>query len=215
LIKEEKDLTHSLHRRGSEESLQNDYIILVTSAYGYNHEGARDKLLKVLDVVFEAEPDNLGSNETGTIYSGVTIEEIKENLTDVPRVRCCFASKEKMFKVIKKIHEMDLGLSVVISGLIDNVIDMANELDIKPHTVNLSLEVWGNVETLPPEDVLEVVTMCGHGLVASGLVEKYIEDVTKGKISPRKAAEKVAHPCVCGFFNPDRAEKIFAKYAQK
>ena len=120
-----------------------------------------------------------------------------------------------MFKVIKKIHEMDLGLSVVISGLIDNVIDMANELDIKPHTVNLSLEVWGNVETLPPEDVLEVVTMCGHGLVASGLVEKYIEDVTKGKISPRKAAEKVAHPCVCGFFNPDRAEKIFAKYAQK
>ena len=125
-------MTHSLHRRGSEESLENDYIILVTAAYGYNHEGARDKLLQVLDVVFEAEPDNLGSNETGTIYSGVTLDEIKENLTDVPRVRCCFASKEKMFKVIRKINEMDLGLSVVISGLIDNVVDMANELDLKP-----------------------------------------------------------------------------------
>lgn len=208
-------MTHSLHRRGSEESLQNDYIILVTSAYGYNHQGAREKLLKVLDVIFEAEPDNLGSNETGTIYSGVTIEEIKENLTDVPRVRCCFASKEKMFQVIKKIHEMDLGLSVVISGLIDNIVEMAKEIDVKPHTVNLSLEVWGNVDSLPPKDILEVVTMCGHGLVASGLVEKYIEDVSRGKISPRKAAEKVAHPCVCGFYNPDRAEKVFEKYAPK
>ncbi|MDY0235690.1 MAG: hypothetical protein RBR71_06655 [Gudongella sp.] len=208
-------MTHSLHRRGSEEDLQNDYIILVTSAYGYNHEGTRDKFIQVLDAVFEAGPDNLGSNETGTIYSGVTLEEIKEHITDVPRVRCCFASKDKMFQVIRKIHEMDLGLSVVISGLIDNVLDMAKELDIKPHSVNLSLQIWGNVESLPPEDVLEVVTMCGHGLVASGLVEKYLNDVSKGKISPRKAAEKVAHPCVCGFFNPDRAEKIFEKYAPK
>lgn len=208
-------MTHSLHRRGSVEDLQNDYIILVTAAYGFNHEGTRDKIIKVLDVVFEAGPDNLGSNETGTVYSGVTLEEIRENITDVPRVRCCFSSKEKMFKVIKKIHEMDLGLSVVISGLVDNVLDMAKELDLKPHSVNLSLETWGNVETLPSEDILEMVTMCGHGLVSSGLIEKYIDDVSNGKITARAAAEKLAHPCVCGFFNPDRAEKILEKYVPK
>lgn len=208
-------MTHSLHRRGSEESLQNDYIILVTAAYGFNHEDTRGKIIKVLDVIFDAGPDNLGSNETGSIYSGVTLEEIRENITDVPRIRCCFASKDKMFEVVRKIYEMDLGLSVVVSGLIDNILEIAKELNIKPHTVNLSLGVWGNVETLPPDDVLEVVSMCGHGLLASGLVEKYLDDVSNGKMSPRKAAEKVTQPCVCGFVNPDKAEKVFEKYAPK
>lgn len=206
-------MTHSLHRRGSEESLKDDFVILVTSAYGYNHEGAKEKLLKVLDIVFEAGPANLGSNETGTIYAGYSIEEIKGNLTDVPRVRCCFSSKEKMFEVIKKIHEMDLGLSVVISGLVDSVLGMARELEIKPHSVNLSLEVWGNVEKLPSEEILEFVSMCGHSLIASGLIEKYIDQVKTGRIDIREAAEKIAHPCVCGLYNPDRAEILLQKYA--
>ncbi|MDK2823203.1 MAG: hypothetical protein PWQ67_624 [Clostridia bacterium] len=205
-------MTHSLHRRGTEESLKDDFVLLVTSAYGFNHVGSKDKMRKILDEVFELEPCNIGSYDTGTILSGVDIQEIRDALNDVPRVRCCFSSKEKMKKVLQRIKELDLGLSVTVSGLTDEVLDMARELDIKPHCVNLSLEIWGNVEKLPSEEVLELVTMCGHGLISSGLVEDCIEKVKKGHMTPRDAAVKISHPCVCGIYNPDRAEKLLEKY---
>ncbi|MGI6224855.1 MAG: hypothetical protein ACOYJ1_01235 [Peptococcales bacterium] len=206
-------MTHSLHRRGTEESLKDDYVLLVTSAYGFNHEGSKEKMRKILDEVFANEPANIGSYDTGTILSGVDIQEIRDALNDVPRVRCSFSSKEKMKQVLAKIKEMDLGMSVTVSGLTEEVLDIAQELDLKPHCINLSLEVWGNVEKLPDEEVLELVTMCGHGLISSGLVEDCIEKVKKGRMTPRDAAVKISHPCVCGIYNPDRAEKLLEKYA--
>lgn len=208
-------MTHSLHRRGNEESLKDDFVLLVTSAYGYNHEGSKEKMRKILDEVFAFEPCNIGSYDTGTILSGVDIQEIRAALNDVPRIRCAFSSKEKMKAVLQRIKELDLGLSVTVSGLTDEILDIARELDIKPHCANLSLEIWGNVEKLPSEEVLEHITMCGHGLISSGLVEKCIQSVKEGRLTPRQAAVKISHPCVCGIYNPDRAEKLMEKYVPK
>ncbi|MBS3975515.1 MAG: hypothetical protein KGZ75_02095 [Syntrophomonadaceae bacterium] len=206
-------MTHSLHRRGSLESLKEDFVLLATAAAGINHQGSKDKLRRILELVYEIGPANIGSYDTGTVFAGVSIEEIKAALAEVPRVRCSFSSKEKMFQVIKGIKELDLGISITASGVIDEVLDIARQLDIKPHSVNLSLGVWGKTEELPPEDILEHVTMCGHGLITKDLVAKVIEDVKAGKKTPRQAAELLAHPCVCGIYNPDRAEKMLAKYA--
>ncbi|MFZ7104057.1 MAG: hypothetical protein ACOWWO_15570 [Peptococcaceae bacterium] len=205
-------MTHSLHRRGTEESLKDDYVLLVTSAYGFNHEGSKEKMRKILDEVFAMEPCNIGSYDTGTILGGVDIQEIRDALNDVPRVRCAFSSKEQMKAVLKRIKELDLGLSVTVSGLTDEVLDIARELEIKPHCVNLSLEVWGNVEKLPSEEILELVTMCGHGLISSGLAADCLAKVKKGRMTAREAAVKISHPCVCGIYNPDRAEKLLEKY---
>ncbi len=208
-------MTHSLHRRGTEESLEKDYVLLVTSAYGFNHEGSKEKMRKILDEVFEVEPCNIGSYDTGTIHSGVDIQEIRDALNDVPRVRCCFSTKEQMIKVLERIKELDLGLSVTVSGLTDEVLDIAENLELQPHSINLSLEVWGNIEELPSEEVLELVTMCGHGLISSGLVENCIEKIKKGRMTARQAAVKISHPCVCGIYNPDRAEKLLEKYVPR
>ncbi len=206
-------MTHSLHRRGSPESLRDDYVLLATAAAGVNHEGSKDKLRRVLEIVYEEEPANVGSYETGTIYAGVSMEDIKASLAEVPRVRCCFSSREKMKRVLQRVKEMDLGISITVSGLIDEVLEMARELGIKPHSINLSLDIWGKKEELPSEEVLEFVTMCGHGLISKDLVEKCIADVRSGKRTPRQAAELIARPCVCGIFNPDRAENLLARYA--
>jgi len=206
-------MTHSLHRRGSLESLSGDFVILATAASGINHQGSKDKLRQILELVYEGGPANIGSYDTGTVFAGVSIEEIKAALAEVPRVRCCFSSKEKMLQVIKGIKELDLGISITASGVIDEVLDMARQLDIKPHSINLSLRVWGKTEDLPSEEILEFVTMCGHGLISQDLVAKAIEDVKAGKKTPRQAAEMLAHPCVCGIYNPDRAEKMLAKHA--
>ncbi len=57
--------------------------------------------------------------------------------------------------------------------------------------------------------------MCGHSLVPVALVKKMIADVQKGKVSPDKAAEKLARNCLCGIFNPNRAAKLLRLIVKK
>jgi hypothetical protein len=67
------------------------------------------------------------------------------------------------------------------------------------------------VDKLPSEEILEVNTMCGHGLVTVSLIEEMVEEVKKGKLSPAQGAEKLFRPCMCGVFNPHRAAKLLEK----
>jgi len=205
-------MTHTLHRRGSDESLKNDYVLLVTAASGINHVGSLEKLRKVLEVIWEIGPANVGSQHLGTVLQGYSLEEIKAALNEVPRIRCAFSSKKKMREIIRRLQELDLGISVTVEGPTADIIEMSNEMGIKPHSVNLSLDIWGKKEALPPEDVLEFVTMCGHGLISQHLVKKAIEEVKSGKKTPEKAAIQIGIPCVCGIYNPDRATELLKKY---
>jgi hypothetical protein len=205
-------MTHTLHRRGSDESLKNDYVLLVTAASGINHVGSLEKLRKVLEVIWEIGPANVGSQHLGTVLQGYSLEEIKAALNEVPRIRCAFSSKKKMREIIRRLQELDLGISVTVEGPTADIIEMSNEMGIKPHSVNLSLDIWGKKEALPPEDVLEFVTMCGHGLISQHLVKKAIEEVKSGKKTPEKAAIQIGIPCVCGIYNPDRAIELLKKY---
>jgi len=205
-------VTHSLHRRGTPESLKEDYVLLVTAAADVNHYGSKDKLRQILEVVYDVGPCNIGSYDTGTILAGIKIEEIKAALAEVPRVRCCFSSKEKIVEAVRRIQKLDLGMSVTVEGPTEDILEWSEELGIKPHSVNLSLDIWGRKEELPPEDILEILTMCGHGLISRYLVEKLIADVKGGRKTPQEAAVLAGQPCVCGIYNPDRSAKLFAKY---
>lgn len=205
-------MTHSLHRRGSPESLVNDYVVLVTPAVGINDEGAPDRLREALEAVLDAGPANLGSYATGTVFAGATPEEIRQGLWEQPRVRCTFADRERVKQVLEALKEKDLGLSVTVSGLTEEVLALARELGLRPHSINLSLGIWGNTAALPSEDVLELVTMCGHGLISRQLVERAIELVKSGRRTPEQAARMIAPPCVCGIFNPVRAAELFRRY---
>lgn len=206
-------MTHSMHRRGAPESLRNDYIILVTSAAGINNEGAIPKIAKVLDVLWEIGPSNIGSNETGTVLSGVTKEIIRDNLTRIPRIRANFNSKEKVWKAIEELQKLDLGMSVVLQGPVDDIEEECRRLGLKPHSINLSLDIWGKKEMLPSEEILEYTTMCGHGLISPALVKYVLERVRSGKMTPEQGVVKIGEPCVCGFFNPERALALLQKIA--
>lgn len=194
-------MTHSLHRKGNIEELKFDYVVLVTPAVGINHEESKQKLLKIIDKIFELGPNNIGSYETGTIYSGATIEEIKEQLTAKPRVRCCFDDKEKVKLLIQYIIKENFGLSVTVSGLLEEIAEIAQELSIEAHSVNLSLGVFGKTDSLPKSEIVELVSLCGHGMVSATLVEALIDDVNHGRRTPEEAAKFMAGPCVCGIFN--------------
>ncbi|RGZ00602.1 hypothetical protein [Clostridium sp. AM58-1XD] len=201
-------MSHSLHRRGNPEDLRQDYIILVTSAKGINNDGAIPYVADILDMLWNLGPSNIGSNETGTILSGVTKEQIRENLTSIPRIRCNYFSKEKVWQAVKELQKKDYGLSVVLQGTIEDIEKECREIGIKPHSVNLSIDIWGKREKLPSEEVLEFVTMCGHGLISASLVEYVINRVKDGRMTPEQGVVKMGEPCVCGFFNPERALKL-------
>ncbi len=202
-------MTHSLHRRGPVEELRDDYVLLVTPAIGHNHEGKKAALQKVVDIVFEVGPNNIASIEaTGTIFTGTTKDDIKNNIHDKGRVRCCFDSREKMAEVIRRLAEADLGLSVTVSGLIDEVVPMARAAGLEPHTINLSLGVHGNTACLPDEKVLEITAMCGHALVATNLAKAMMKEVKAGHKTLDEAAIKLAQPCFCGIFNTERAKQV-------
>lgn len=104
-------------------------------------------------------------------------------------------------------------ISIVLSGLFGNIDKCCRQTGIRPHTYLHSLGVRGRVDRLPNEGELELVTMCGHGLIAGQRVQLLAERVEKGEITAEQAAEDVARPCVCGIVNQERAARIFKRLA--
>jgi hypothetical protein len=73
------------------------------------------------------------------------------------------------------------------------------------------LGAFGKVEDLPNGDELALVTMCGHGLVATNRVRDLVKRIKKGEITAEEAAADIAGPCRCGIGNKKRAEKLFSR----
>lgn len=202
-------MTHSLHRIGTTESLKNDFVLIARPAIGFNEKGAAPKIKRMLEIIFEAGPTNLGSIETGdTIAAVLDPDAVIAQMDDTSGVRCTFSSRAKIEKVLRRLKAEDLGISVTISGIVEDVFSLCDEVELEPHSINISLGVHGNTSLLAEEPVRELTTMCGHALVASSLVRKVMGDVKCGRSNPRDAAVEAGKACACGIFNLDRAERV-------
>jgi hypothetical protein len=209
-------MTHTLHRQGTLENLQNDYVLLSMSAKSHNEFGSAAKMREFLRIVRRHRPVNMGDIKTGNWFQ-VEPEEIEANVQDTSIVHAVFTDIGTVATVLKELQEANLGLSVVVSGLLGPVRETCCKLGMTPtpHTVEHSLGVWGKVGLLPGEEMLEISTMCGHGMVAFGLIEEAVADVKAGRKTPEEAARKLAEPCVCGIFNPIRAAELLKQMADE
>lgn len=199
-------MTHTLHREGSEESLQNDFLLLVTRARNLNDIGCGEKFKKLIDIIFSVGPTNYGSYELGkNIHTGLNVEELKSATTDTARIRCVFSDREKFKEVLSKIIKANLGLSVTITGTISSIKKILDELEITPHSINLAMGTYGKTEKLPDKNFRKLTTMCGHGLISPTLVRDMLYKIKKGQISIEKASIEIGKPCVCGIYNQERA----------
>lgn len=200
-------MSHTLHRRGTPESLKNDFVLFAMSAKGINEVDSQKKLKRFLELVQQFDPVNVGDMKTGNSF--ITIREIiTNNAQDTSIVHGVFDNRENLIKALKAVKDEDLGVSIIISGLFQDVHECCNSAGVKPHTCESSLGVWGNTNLLPDEDILRFTTMCGHGQVPFNLVKKVIEDVKRGKRTFQEGAEELAKPCQCGVFNPIRAAEM-------
>jgi len=139
-------VTHSLHRSGRFQEM--DYVWLLYHVRGVNDQNLTERLRQAIDIAEEAGSVNWGDVKTGTIVS-VSSEEIKAKLTEKSRIRGAFSSQEQVTQFLQKMKQADLGLCVIIAGLLDKVFQSCEEAGLKPHTVNYSLGVFGKKELLP------------------------------------------------------------------
>ncbi len=189
------------------DSLSRDYVIFAMSAKGFNSENSRYALTEFLKIVDKYHWVNMGDMKTGGYYL-VGKEAIMEGVQDTSIVHGVFTSKEDLRGAVRELKAADLGVSITISGILDNVNEVLLDNNIKRHTVEVSLGVRGRTDRLPEEELLEVTTMCGHGMVSQTFVRQMLIDIKKGKRTPEEAANYLATPCVCGVFNPRRAQEL-------
>jgi hypothetical protein len=223
-------MTHTHHRRGSRESLDGDYVVLFmidpeTEAQHKYRAPLRERVKELLEICQRYEPVAFSAKSgdrrlrylkgwTPRLDSGEhtssTLEDIGEcdELLDEGLGHAVYTSKEAVTQVLSELEEADLGISIVVSGIFDEVFRACKEAKIKPHTVNMSLETWGKTKLLPDDPILEIASMCGHAMISPQLIEAMIQRIEKGQTTPMDAAVEMGKQCTCNVFNTERAAQI-------
>lgn len=207
-------MTHTLHRQGTEESLSHDYCVLAISAFGYNDEGSGNEIAKVKKIMQKHNPTNFGDIKRGNMYSE-SLEYINQETEDRTVAHAVYTDIDDLKNVLNDLTEADTGLSIVVSGLFDHVGKCCKENGLKSHTVNYSLGIHGQKSLLPDSSILEISTMCGHGMISANLIRRMVKKIEAGTIKPIDGAKELAKQCICGLLNVDRAEKLLCKLANK
>jgi hypothetical protein len=205
-------MTNTLHRQGKTQNLKEDYVVFMTTASGINREGSASEIRKFMRICHKYHPINMGNVKLGNIYQdGVEVEEFIANLSEGAGSTAVFTDLDTVQKVMEELIQADLGISINISGLLDAVQECCRTAGITRHSAEHSLGFWGARERLPEREILEINTLCGHGMISFNLIRKMIEYVKLRRLTPEKAARIMAKCCECGAFNPARAEKLLEK----
>ena len=202
-------MTHSLHREGTVASLGRDYAVFIYPARGFNYEGCAPKIQHLVEIVYRVGPANMiATTLRRNMYSGVRPEEVLASVKEGCRVFSVFNSREKIKELMAQFKAADEGISIVVSGLIDRMRDIAEEVGLDPHTINVSLGVHGGTDRLPPPDIRQFTTMCGHGMLSPNLVRDVIRKLKTGKVDTWEGSLLLAKPCACGIYNPYRSQEL-------
>jgi hypothetical protein len=203
-------MTHTLHRRGNRESLGEDYIVFTMSAKGLNEEGSAGKMKAFLEILLRHHPVNYGDMVTGNCHVK-SREEIARNIQSTSIIHGVFTDAKQVVQVLKELKAADLGMSIIVTGVHDETEKCCLESGLPKHTVEHSLGIFGRRKKLPPDETLQLTTMCGHGMVPANLVERVIVEIKRGKKNLREGAIELTKPCHCGVYNPVRAEHLLKR----
>lgn len=221
-------MTNTLHRQGSPESLRRDYVVFATVANGHNDQGAEEKKRQFLrmaashgpantSIVREPEVVDEGSKWVWSSLAAptATVGQALEKFTGSAHATATFDNLEAVRDFVADLIRADMGISINISGSLGEVGSCCRELGRERHSAEHSLGVFGKKELLPSDQVLEISTMCGHGMVAFGLINKIMDYIRLGILTPEQGAAYLARPCTCGAFNPSRATKLLQRAQPK
>lgn len=207
-------MSHTLHRVGTEENLKHDFVILCMPSKDINHVGSAPKLKRFFELCEKHNCVTMGDCRSGNEYYQESRQYMIEHVQDRAVITATFKEEDDVVGMLVDLKKEDLGMSIVVSGLVDHVNECCHKAGLEPHTVEHSLGRIGKTELLPPNEILEIATMCGHSMVSVNFINEMIEKCRKGRCTPEEAAAELFKPCMCGIFNTDRAAKLIAKIVE-
>jgi hypothetical protein len=217
-------MTNTLHRYGAPETQRDDYVVFAMPTKA-NVEGSTPKLKAFLEIAKKYGPVNMGNAKKGGFFrpsehltplahwhrnGELTPTQLVDGVDTPGVVAAVFDDIDKVTAFLQDLRERDLGMSVNVSGLTDHARRAAEAAGITRHSVEFSLGFClGQTDRMPDRRTLEIATMCGHGMVSFGLVQKLVQMVKEGRRTSADASRCLARFCSCGVFNVTRAERLF------
>jgi hypothetical protein len=206
-------MTNTLHRRGTPEALKSDFVVFATPTRSMSPE-LPDKMKRFTEICLKHKPVNVGKLENMAMKR-VDSRRIEEEMQDEIALTATFDNVGAVASVIADLKEADLGIPINISGLLEEVSECCKKAGMQRHSTEQSLGIFGRKDRLPPREIVEMNTMCGHGMVSFNLIKKIVEEVKLGRLTPEDGAYYLAKPCECGAFNPSRARQILEELRMK
>jgi len=222
-------MTHTLHRVGSAEDLDDDFLVLAMPAGGFDAWTAVERQKEFLRLALRHDPVNIGDSSHGAWYHSQgqlrptvhwhrpahpSPQDVIDAVDRPSPVTAVFDNYEALRAFVEDLRAADLGLSINISAVASRALDCCMSLGIPRHSVEYSLGFMGRTSRLPSERTLRLCTMCGHGMIGHGLADKMIDRVKTGRRTPEEASRTLARFCNCGAFNPHRAARILAEMGE-
>jgi hypothetical protein len=223
-------MTNTLHRYGSADSFDDDYIVFATPSNGKNEIDSLPKLKKFLELALPFKPVNIGDPVHGgalrpakDLHTSANwkrdmtpnFRAVIDGLDEPASVVAIFDNQAAAEQFLKVAAEADLGLSVNMSASVAGAVECCKFAGITRHSVGYSLGFEGATEKLPNTQALALSTMCGHGMISSSLAKKMIDWVKEGRRTPAEAVTYMTRFCSCGVFNPVRAQRILEEARTK
>lgn len=216
-------MTNTLHRSGNYENLSRDFIVFALPCRGYNTEGSVDKLKSFLRMAVKYDPVNLGDGSSGGVFEPsknlkptahwnrtetLHWDKVIEGVKSPGTVAAVFDNEQAVVSFLVELRQVDLGISINVSGLVDRVCECAQAAGITRHSVEYSLGFFDKHNRLAERRTLELATMCGHGMISPAFAAKMVQMVKENRRTPVQATHTLARFCTCGIFNPTRAEQL-------
>lgn len=217
-------MTHTLHRRGKKKSYKKDIVMLIMSSKGINTEGSSRWKREFFSIVLENGAINVGEGvklflpldrleKDNQFYN-----QMRDKITDRSNPMAVFDDSEKATNAVAELKKSGNPLSFVISTdtEITRSILAHNSINSSAGEVRVIKEhdhdgIFGKTSSLPEEDVLEIHSFCGHGMVSYSLIKRVMNDVKLGRISSEEGSKILTRPCSCGVFNRERAKEVLER----
>ena len=232
-------MTNTLHRYSEHyaferppnpQPVQDDFIVFAMASRGINDDDLVARYRAFLRLALKHNPVNIGDATKGGMLrprqdlnpkahwkrdQRPNPEEVIAGIEGHTTVAAVFDNYQDMKAFVDDVRSANLGISVNISAPIEDAERCCRETGITRHSVEYSLGFSGRVEKLPDSTVLELTTMCGHGMVSANFAKKMIDWSKENRRSPADLARTMARFCSCGVFNISRAERILNEARMK
>jgi hypothetical protein len=214
---------YAFQRPSNPEPVQDDFIVFAMATRGINDDALVEKYRAFLRLALKHKPVNLGDATQGGMLRPrrdlnpkahwkrdhrPDPEQVIAGVEGHTTVAAVFDNYQDMKAFVADVKNANLGISVNISAPIGEAERCCRETGTMRHSVEYSLGFSGQIDKLPDATVLELTTMCGHGMVSAHFAKKMIDWAKENRRDPAELASTMARFCSCGVFNTSRAKRI-------